>query len=90
MSPKEPSNVQTCSQSTAIPTPNLYYSHLPRAYQMYQRLESMPGVDKRRLFNRDLAAVLNFREILLSLRPGNGIPLRYRRDQKRDASISPS
>jgi hypothetical protein len=50
----------------------------------------MPGVDKRRLFNRDLAAVLNFREILLSLRPGNGIPLRYRRDQKRDASISPS
>ena len=55
-------------------------------------LESMPGDDKRRLFNRDLAAVLNFREILLSLRAGNGIPLRFRRDRKRerDASISPS
>jgi hypothetical protein len=36
-------------------------------------LESMPGDDKRRLFNRDLAAVLNFREILLSLRADNGI-----------------
>ena len=52
----------------------------------------MSGDDKRRSFNRDLAAVLNFREILLSLRAGNGIPLRFRRDRKRerDASISPS
>jgi hypothetical protein len=52
----------------------------------------MPGDDKRRLFNRDLAAVLHFREILLSLRAGNGIPLRFRRDRKRerDAPISPS
>jgi len=37
-------------------------------------LESMPGDDKRRSFNRDLAAVLNSREILLSLRAGSGIP----------------
>ena len=53
-------------------------------------LESMLGDDKRRLFNHDLAAVLNFREILLSLRAGNGIPSRFRRDRKRerDASIS--
>ena len=55
-------------------------------------LESMPGYDRRRLFHRNPAAVLNFHDILLSLRAGNGIALRFRRDRKRerDASISPS
>jgi hypothetical protein len=51
-------------------------------------LESVAGDDKRRLFNRDLAAVLNFGQILLSLRAGNGIPLRFRRSRTRGRDVA--
>ncbi|KAJ2125315.1 hypothetical protein IW147_000961, partial [Coemansia sp. RSA 720] len=41
------------------------------------------GKVKRRLWNRDLLAVLNFRHILVSLREGGTIPRRFRQQQQR-------
>ncbi|KAJ2480726.1 hypothetical protein IWW56_002239 [Coemansia sp. RSA 2131] len=40
------------------------------------------GDVKRRLWNRDLAAVLNFRNILFSLRETGTVPLRFQRKQQ--------
>ncbi|KAJ2120283.1 hypothetical protein IW147_005199 [Coemansia sp. RSA 720] len=40
------------------------------------------GDVKRRLWNRDLAAVLNFRSILFSLRETGTVPLRFQRNTK--------
>ncbi|KAJ2685117.1 hypothetical protein IWW39_004486 [Coemansia spiralis] len=47
--------------------------------QDFKSVEKYSGSDKRRLFNRNLAAVLNFRRIVDSLRKTNKTPEVFKR-----------